>query len=561
MSESEILVGGAVAFFATDQSPLAKNRKHIWSGLAIGTLVSALLNGDNLTVLLVVLLVALLIGFLAEVGARRQLKFGQALATLTDDAIEAPRLSSQDKRLRWCDIERIEVAAVQGGRAIAFVLKPGLASNRRQFLTGFRPSRPMLALSLFAPADQERLLDEARRRHRRASAGKEGALPVSNELKEERVFRERLVSLAPIPWITYGIIAANVLIWLVMLGQGGNLATTPVSTLMDWGGNAASEVQKGQWWRLFSAMFLHSGMLHVAMNMFGLYVAGTLVERIYGAGPFALLYCGAGVAGSALSLHFAAQSAVSVGASGAVFGVAGALMVAVAQHRRALPQIFRRQMLSGVGVYVVYSLMQGVSTPGIDNAAHVGGLLGGALFAAVLPERFDMPRYVAALGGRSIAAVAVTSALVVGLVVTAPPAAMDQARVIRTDQTLQSLFRQFDAAVADMVADGEAVEAGRMPLIEADERSRTVHAPVFRRLLRQLEAAEIRRDDPRGPFVEDLRRLTALFAESLAMASIVDAEHGRVSAVDPARMAQIQRDIEVVNQRLKDYAAKARPPR
>lgn len=561
MPELKVLRGGAVAFFATEQSPLARNRKHIWLGLVLGTLLSAFLSRDSPGGLWAVVLVGLLIGLWTEVGVRRQLKFGQALATLTEEAIEAPRLSAADKRLRWCDIDHIEVAPGHGGRAIVFVLKPGLASNRRAFLTGSRPSRPMLALSLFAPADQERLLDEARRLHRLANTGKADGLPVSNELAEERVFHERLVALAPVPWLTYGLIAANVLVWLLMLGEGSMLTTTPVPTLLDWGGNAASEVQKGQWWRMASAMFVHGGLVHLAANMFGLYAAGTLVERIYGAAPFALLYCGAGLAGSALSLHFAAQSAVSVGASGAVFGVAGALMVAVAQHRRALPHFFRAQMLGGVGFYVVYSLMQGFGTQGIDNAAHVGGLLGGALVAAVLPERFDLTRYAAAIGARSVVAAAVAGVLIVGLVATAPVATLDQGRMIRTDKTLQVLFRLFDKTVATMVADGEAVTAGRMSLIEADERSRTVHAPAFRDLLIQLDAADLGRDDPRAPFVEDLRQLTALFAESLAMASAVDVERGQVTPADPVRMDQIQRDIEIVNQRLKDYAAKARPAR
>lgn len=111
--------------------------------------------------------------------------------------------------------------------------------------------------------------------------------------------------------------------------------------------------------------------MHVAMNMLGLYSAGIWVERIYGKRLFTLVYLASGLMGSVLSLYFSAQNAVSVGASGTVFGVTGAFLVAVAQNRSRLPKLFSQQTLSGMGLFIVYSLLQGFGTQGIDNAAHI----------------------------------------------------------------------------------------------------------------------------------------------------------------------------------------------
>ncbi len=136
------------------------------------------------------------------------------------------------------------------------------------------------------------------------------------------------------------------------------------------------------------------------MNMVGLVSAGVTVERIYGRPQFALIYFGAGLAGSALRLHFSAQQAVSVGASGAVFGITGAFLVGVFQHRDKLPKTFSKQTLSGLSFFILYALAQGFAKQGIDNAAHIGGLLGGCLLAFILPERFD-PIHFAATVRRS----------------------------------------------------------------------------------------------------------------------------------------------------------------
>jgi len=133
-------------------------------------------------------------------------------------------------------------------------------------------------------------------------------------------FANRRRALARQPWVSYALVLLNVAVWLLTLASGAALMQAPADQMLVWGGNAASEVQRGQWWRLLTAVFLHSGLMHLTMNMAALLCTGPTVERVVGSRRFLLLYLGAGLAGSALSLHFSAQHSTAVGASGAAKG-------------------------------------------------------------------------------------------------------------------------------------------------------------------------------------------------------------------------------------------------
>jgi len=211
----------------------------------------------------------------------------------------------------------------------------------------------MLVLSSFDSADRERLLDSIHI-HLRLQRG--GAIDRSapvNQFAAERKFEEKLKALTPQPRITYVLIALNVLVWLVTLVLGGSVLQTPLDTLFNLGGNAAYEVQHGEWWRLLSAIFLHAGVVHLVINMIGLYSVGVAVERIYGPVAYVLIYLGAGLLGSALSLSFSAQHAIGVGASGAVFGVAGAWLVAVSRYRSEMPEALSKRLLMQLASFIL----------------------------------------------------------------------------------------------------------------------------------------------------------------------------------------------------------------
>lgn len=550
-------------YFASKKSPLAKSRIYIWAGLAMGmvpvTYMQLSRDGNmHFPVFSLVFLVGL--GLLMEWLFRKQIRPGRPLVTLTDESIEAPNLTGNMKRILWADIEKISLDAIQGARMLSFHLKASTGVlNKRSFLSGANPGKPTLALSPFSVEDQERLLDAVNLRHAKASGHvPEGQSAISNELKEEREFQEKLKALQPHALVTYAIIVINVLIWLVTLTQGASIFNTPADKLFVWGGNAASEVQKGEWWRMLSATFLHSGFLHVAMNMLGLYTAGVIVERIYGPRLFLIIYFGSGLLGSALSLNFSAQQAVSVGASGAVFGVTGALLMAVFQHRDKLPKVFSKQTLSGIGFFVLYSLMQGLGKNGIDNAAHIGGLVGGCLAAFILPERFDMTYFQRSFAKRTVAALVILSAATLSLAAMAPRAAIDQARVFASNEILAQAFKRFDQGVIALQQEQADIKAGKISEREADERSRAVHAQVFLDVANELSRVVLLPSDPREPLLRDIQRMSELLYESLAMESVFNEQSKKFEPANPERAAKIDAEFGKINERAMKFANTAK---
>jgi len=184
--------------------------------------------------------------------------------------------------------------------------------------------------------------------------------------------------------VTMALVVTNVGVFAVMLGFGAGLWHAPIEVQLAWGANFGPATQDGAWWRLASAMFLHFGLLHLALNMWALWDGGPLVERLYGPARFAIIYLASGVTGNLLSLVVHGSDTVSGGASGAIFGVYGALLVCLVRERRRLDPLEFRWLFGGAALFAVATLVMGVFVRGIDNAAHLGGLAGGALLGALL---------------------------------------------------------------------------------------------------------------------------------------------------------------------------------
>ncbi len=550
-------------FFASKNSTAAKTRKHLWIGFIIGLIpIIYIQKGvSGFVIFTTGFLFAFILAL--DFAIRRQLKPGKALVTLTDGAIDSPNLTGPVKRLKWTDIEKVSLDAVQGTRFLSFQLKASPDTpNKKSFWTGANASKSTLALSPFSPEDQELLLDAINQRHSKnnnQNSVLQNAIP--NELKEEREFHKKMESLQPHTWATYALVAINVFIWILLLTKGAGFISTPAEKLFMWGGNAASEVQKGEWWRLLSATFLHSGFMHVFMNMIGLYTAGVIVERIYGSRLFLMIYFGSGLLGSALSLHFSAQQSVSVGASGAVFGVTGALLVAVFQHRDKLPKAFSKQTINGIGFFIVYSLMQGFSKHGIDNAAHIGGLIGGCLVAFILPERFDMSHFQKTFVSRAIAALVILSTATISLAAIAPKATIDQKQVFASASILEHALKRFGEEMQILQREQNDIKAGKLSEREADERSRVVHAPVFRGVVNDLSSVVLPPDDPRKPFVKDMLHAAELFNESMAMESVFNQATQKYDPANPARAKQIAAELAVVTERITKFINTAKKKR
>jgi rhomboid protease GluP len=156
-------------------------------------------------------------------------------------------------------------------------------------------------------------------------------------------------------------------------------------------------------------MFLHSGLLHVVFNMWALWDAGRVAERLFGRWRYLALYTVAGILGGIASINWQ-QDFVGVGASGAVFGVYGGLLAGLLLRPDMLPATVAKQLQASATVFILYSLFNGFTHAGIDNAAHLGGLIAGALVGAalVMPSRRALAAMATALvliGGGAVRAI------------------------------------------------------------------------------------------------------------------------------------------------------------
>jgi rhomboid protease GluP len=186
-------------------------------------------------------------------------------------------------------------------------------------------------------------------------------------------------------YVTFGLIAANVIVFGLELAAGADVRHPTSQDMIALGGDYAPLTLHGEWWRLFSSMFLHYGVLHLAMNMLVLY-QGRIVEVVYGHLRFAVLYLAAGLAGGLASLWHA-SNVVSVGASGAVFGVFGAFGAFLVRRRGTLDPRFVSRQVQSLALFLGLNLYIGATTPGIDLSAHLGGLAAGFLLGLVLVPR------------------------------------------------------------------------------------------------------------------------------------------------------------------------------
>ncbi len=178
--------------------------------------------------------------------------------------------------------------------------------------------------------------------------------------------------------LTYGIIFLNTLFFLLSALQSGNIVDIDLDTLVDLGAlYGPLVVKQGEWWRLLSAMFLHGGMTHILMNMVSLYIIGRGMELYFPKAAYLAIYLFSGLTGGLLSLYMHPMS-VGVGASGAIFGVFGALAGFFLAHRKRIGA-YSREFMKDFVVILGLNLMLGLSISSIDMSAHIGGLVVGML--------------------------------------------------------------------------------------------------------------------------------------------------------------------------------------
>lgn len=200
------------------------------------------------------------------------------------------------------------------------------------------------------------------------------------------------------PVATLTLISLCIVVFILMTMAGGSKDT---DVLLNFGASYSPYFHRGDYWRLVMPMFLHIGWFHIAVNMYALYLLGPILERIYGYARFSLIYVGAGIASSWLSM--AMTHNIAAGASGAIFGIAGAMLVTGQLYPEVVPRRWRRAFGWGMVLLIALNYAIGLSMPTvIDNWGHTGGLAGGILLALVVPPpvayrsyrwaRFAIPR-------------------------------------------------------------------------------------------------------------------------------------------------------------------------
>jgi membrane associated rhomboid family serine protease len=234
-------------------------------------------------------------------------------------------------------------------------------------------------------------------------------------------------------------LVANIFVFMLMWSSSGLNSVTlwepPYPVLLAYGAKLNFLVREhNEWWRLVTPVFIHIGLAHLLVNMYGLWMIGPYVERLYGSAKFVVLWVGTGIAGvvaSYLSVQpemavgpigrflFRTSDGPSAGASGALFGLIGVLFVFGIKFRRELPEGFKRAFGTGLLPVILLNLFIGYLGRGfIDNAAHLGGLFSGALFALVIGykrpgERASVAVFWHVLQGLALILVAISFVMVV----------------------------------------------------------------------------------------------------------------------------------------------------
>ncbi|MDD6272529.1 MAG: rhomboid family intramembrane serine protease [bacterium] len=188
---------------------------------------------------------------------------------------------------------------------------------------------------------------------------------IKNEKKLAKIFSQKK------PVITYLLIVINIVMFLIT-------AMLKINNIIDLNyylGNNYVMVQNGEFYRLFTCMFMHANLIHLAFNMYALYVLGPQVERYYGKYRFIAIYLVSGILGSLFSGVFMSEYTLSLGASGAIFGLLGSIAYFTYYYRATLQGLLRSQVMP----VILINLLIGFAMSNIDVMAHIGGLIGGVL--------------------------------------------------------------------------------------------------------------------------------------------------------------------------------------
>jgi len=190
--------------------------------------------------------------------------------------------------------------------------------------------------------------------------------------------------------ITTTLVAMNVAVFVAMALTGVSPLAPTIPQLLKWGANWGPLSLGAEPWRMLASNYVHGGIIHIALNMWCLWNLGLLAERVFDPWTYVLTYTFCGLAGSLASLWWHPM-AVGVGASGAIFGLAGALIAALYLGHLPIPKQAVQGTLKSLLMFAGYNLFFGAAIKVVDNSAHIGGLLAGLAVGAVLAKHLMAP--------------------------------------------------------------------------------------------------------------------------------------------------------------------------
>jgi rhomboid protease GluP len=272
------------------------------------------------------------------------------------------------------------------------------------------------------------------------------------------------------PTVTLSLLSLNILVYLAMGLSGVSWNEPSLRDAVRWGADFGPLTLSGDWWRVLTSTFVHFGILHIGFNMWCLWSLGRTLEFFMGRKGFVLTYIASGCAASLASLAWDPWR-VSAGASGAIFGVAGAWASYLLFKKTPIDKSLLKGQLRSLFIFIGYNLFYGAVSGAVDNSAHIGGLLSGAILGALIPA-LKLP-------GRKAAAEIV------------PTASIDAytARVSGTDRALWLIAV---GSVVVLFATGARIRMANLPAVHYGEAVRLVEAGKL------------------GPGIEEMRQSVAL---------------------------------------------------
>ncbi len=348
-----------------------------------------------------------------------------------------------------------------------------------------------------------------------------------------------LRQLSPVTPVTTIIVGLNVLVFVAMAASGVNPLDPTPEKLLAWGADFGPATVGGEWWRLLTSAFLHAGIAHLGFNMLCLYGIGRVTERMIGSTGFLLTYLTSAIAGSLASVAWT-PVIVSVGASGAVFGVFGAFFAITLRAADTIPKPALHSVRTSMGKLLAINLAVGFFVPNVDVAAHLGGLVWGFAAGLVLGHALNPDAARARMHRNLLAFILFAPVFVLGVGIAdrrvgeASGASAEMDRIFMDEEQILALYN--DAASRN--ASGTLSDRDFLSILDND----------VRRPWHELHSRfdEVRDGSLLNPqFMEQVRAYLTARGEGFRLLSTAIAQHDLAAAArSRGKMAEADRVAE-----------------